>query len=55
MAIQRHEKALADPDLYSRDQRQFERLTAEVAGLRQELAAAEERWLDVAAKAEALG
>ncbi len=53
--IGRHEAELGNPDLYARDQPKFERLTGKVAELRRQLAAAEERWLEVAEKAEALG
>ena len=53
--IAAHETSLADADLYARDPDRFNRLTAEVEKLRAELSAAEERWLEVAEKAEALG
>ena len=53
--IAAREAKLADPDLYARDAKAFERLTAEAAKLRTELEAAEERWLEVAEKAESLG
>ncbi len=53
-AIRTTEAALADPTLYGRDPDGFERLTKTLSTLRAELAAAEERWLDVAERAEAL-
>ena len=43
--IAQHEKTLADPTLYARDQARFERTSAALAALQAELAAAEERWL----------
>ena len=49
------EAKLADPDLYARDPGAFDRLSAQADTLRAELQAAEERWLEVAEKAEALG
>jgi ATP-binding cassette subfamily F protein uup len=45
---------LADPGLYSRNPAEFQRLTAEADALRDRLAAAEERWLEVAEMAESL-
>ena len=48
------ETKLADPGLYSRNPAEFSRLTAEADALRGKLAAAEERWLEVAELAEAL-
>ncbi len=51
----RLEKALADPGLYARDPARFPAVTAELAEVRTALAAAEERWLELAGKAEALG
>lgn len=53
-AIDRIEAALADPALYTRDPDRFGRLTAELGTLKAELEAAEERWLEVAERAEAL-
>ncbi|HEY0027708.1 MAG TPA: ATP-binding cassette domain-containing protein [Allosphingosinicella sp.] len=53
--IARDEQALADPDLYARDFKKFEALTAGIEKARAERAAAEERWLELAEKAEALG
>ena len=46
------EAKLADPALYSRNAAEFTRLTAEADKLRAQLAAAEERWLEVAELAE---
>ena len=54
-AIARDEAALSDPDLYARDPRRFAALTDAVAAARAKLAAAEERWMELAEKAEALG
>ncbi|HEX8578354.1 MAG TPA: ATP-binding cassette domain-containing protein [Allosphingosinicella sp.] len=48
------EQALADPDLYSRDFARFQTLTAAIEQARAERDAAEERWLELAEKAEAL-
>jgi ATP-binding cassette subfamily F protein uup len=49
-----HEDALADPDLYAREPERFADLTAAIDRARSEIAAAEERWLEVAEMAEAL-
>jgi ATP-binding cassette subfamily F protein uup len=54
-AIAAREEKLSDADLYARDPKAFDRLTNESKKLREELAATEERWLEVAEKAEALG
>ncbi len=48
------EDALHDPDLFARDPAYFARLTDNLAALRGEKDAAEERWLEVAAMAEDL-
>ena len=48
------EDALHDPQLYSRDPARFAELTAHLEKLRGDKEAAEERWLEVAALAEAL-
>ncbi len=48
------ETALSDPDLYARDPSLFERLTKALDAKRAEKDAAEERWLALAADAEAL-
>jgi ATP-binding cassette subfamily F protein uup len=53
-ALAATEATLADPGLYARDRAAFERLTAEADAVRARLQAAEERWLEVAEKAEAL-
>ncbi|MDX2104410.1 MAG: ATP-binding cassette domain-containing protein [Alphaproteobacteria bacterium] len=41
------EAALADPDLYRRDPKRFATVTARLDAARQELSAAEERWLEL--------
>jgi ATP-binding cassette subfamily F protein uup len=53
-AIASNEKALSDPDLYTRDPNRFAQLTAEIDKARAEREAAEERWLDLAEQLEAL-
>jgi ATP-binding cassette subfamily F protein uup len=53
-ACRRHEQTLADPQLYSRDQKRFATVSAELDRVRAELAAAEERWLVLAEKEAAL-
>jgi ATP-binding cassette subfamily F protein uup len=53
--IARHEATLADPDLYARDRKAFDRATANADRARTLLAAAEEEWLELEAKREALG
>jgi ATP-binding cassette subfamily F protein uup len=53
-AIARDEALLSDPDLYTRDPNRFAALTGAIEAARQERGAAEERWLDLAEKAEAL-
>jgi ATP-binding cassette subfamily F protein uup len=52
--IARDEQALHDPDLYARDPRRFAALTASIERARGERDAAEERWLELAEKVEAL-
>ncbi|HYI41633.1 MAG TPA: ATP-binding cassette domain-containing protein [Allosphingosinicella sp.] len=52
--IVRDEAALHDPDLYTRDPKRFESLTAAIDEARAERDSAEERWLELAEKAEAL-
>ena len=54
-AIAAVEARLADPGLYARNPADFQKLTAEADTLRDRLAAAEERWLEVAEMAESLG
>ena len=53
-AIARDEAALADPDLYSRDPARFDALTRAIAEAREAREAAEERWLELAERAEGL-
>jgi ATP-binding cassette subfamily F protein uup len=53
-AIARDEDALADPALYTRDPKRFAALTAAIDKARAEKDAAEERWLELAEKAEGL-
>ena len=48
------ERALADPDLYTRDAEAFHKLSAGLDRLKAELAAAEERWLELELKREEL-
>jgi ATP-binding cassette subfamily F protein uup len=52
--IARDEAALSDPDLYRRDPGRFAALTAAVDEARRQREAAEERWLELAEKVEAL-
>ena len=52
--IARHEATLADPDLYARDRKAFDRATTNADRARAQLAAAEEEWLALEAKREAL-
>jgi ATP-binding cassette subfamily F protein uup len=52
--IRRDETALADPDLYARDPARFAALTEAIETARAERDAAEERWLGLAEKVEAL-
>ena len=49
-----HDQALSDPDLYARDPRAFDRHMTAAAAAREKLAAAEEEWLELEAKKEAL-
>ncbi|AMK17595.1 MULTISPECIES: ABC-F family ATP-binding cassette domain-containing protein [Sphingobium] len=53
-AIARDEDALADPALYSRDPNRFAALTKAIEQARADKDAAEERWLELAEKAEGL-
>jgi ABC transport system ATP-binding/permease protein len=48
------EAKLADPELYTRDFKQFEKITAQLDKLRATLSVSEERWLELEAKVEAL-
>lgn len=52
--IARDEEALHDPDLYARDPKRFAALTEAIDTARAERDAAEERWLELAEKLEAL-
>ena len=53
-AIIRHEATLADSALYTRDPKRFANINAELERVRSDLAAAEERWLELAEKEAAL-
>jgi ATP-binding cassette subfamily F protein uup len=53
-AIARDEALLSDHDLYLRDHKTFEALTAAVAAAREERETAEHRWLELAEQVEAL-
>ncbi|MBB6189806.1 ATP-binding cassette subfamily F protein uup [Sphingobium wenxiniae] len=53
-AIARDEEALHDPNLYARDPKKFDTLTRAVEQARADKDAAEERWLELAEKAEGL-
>ncbi|MCX8666450.1 ATP-binding cassette domain-containing protein [Acetobacteraceae bacterium B3987] len=48
-------KALADPELYTRDPVRFEKITAALAETEQKLSLAEERWVELESKREELG
>ena len=52
--IPRHNATLSDPGLYARDRKAFDRATANADRARALLAAAEEEWLELEAKREAL-
>ena len=52
--ISQVESELADPGLYARDRAQFERLSAVLEAARSELSAAEDEWLALEARREAL-
>jgi ATP-binding cassette subfamily F protein uup len=52
--IARDEEALHDPDLYTSEPKRFAALTAAIDKARAERDAAEERWLELAERAEAL-
>ena len=54
-AIAADEQALHDPDLFSRDPKNFAALTERIARHRADVEAAELRWLEVAEMAESLG
>jgi ATP-binding cassette subfamily F protein uup len=53
--IARHDADLADPDLYTRDRARFDRVMKAADRARADLAAAEEEWLALEEKREALG
>jgi ATP-binding cassette subfamily F protein uup len=52
--IGKHEKTLADPGLYARDPKAFERTMSALDKARASLAAVEEEWLEIEARREAL-
>jgi ATP-binding cassette subfamily F protein uup len=52
--IGKHEQTLADPGLYARDPKAFERTMTALDKARASLAAAEEEWLEIEARREAL-
>ena len=52
--IARHDATLSDPDLYTRDRKAFDKANANADRARALLAAAEEEWLELEAKREAL-
>lgn len=54
-AIAEHEAALADADLYTKNPKRFDALMQAAQKARGDKDAAEERWLELAEKAEALG
>ena len=45
--IARHQKLLDDPDLYRKDRKKFDEASAAIAAVQIELAAAEDRWLEL--------
>jgi ABC transport system ATP-binding/permease protein len=45
--IAKQQKVLDDPDLYARDRKTFDQASAAIATAQQELAAAEDRWLEL--------
>jgi ATP-binding cassette subfamily F protein uup len=45
--IEKQQRLLDDPDLYQKDRRTFEQASAAIAAAQQELAAAEDRWLEL--------
>lgn len=53
--IAKHDAALADPDLYSRDPKAFDRAMTGAAQAREQLEAAEMEWLELEEKKAALG
>ena len=53
--IAKHDAALADPDLYSRDPKAFDRAMTGAAQAREQLEAAELEWLELEEKKASLG
>jgi ATP-binding cassette subfamily F protein uup len=53
--IAAHEAAIADPSLYARDQALFMKHSQALDAARERLARCEDRWLELAERAEALG
>jgi len=45
--IAKQQKLLDDPDLYAKDRKRFEQVSAAIATAQAELAAAEDRWLEL--------
>jgi ATP-binding cassette subfamily F protein uup len=45
--IAKQQKQLDDPDLYAKDRKKFEQVSAAIAAAHQELSAAEDRWLEL--------
>jgi ATP-binding cassette subfamily F protein uup len=45
--IAKHQLLLDEPDLYARDRKKFDQVSAAIATSQQELAAAEDRWLEL--------
>ena len=45
--IAKQQKLLDDPDLYAKDRKKFEQVSAAIAAAQAELAAAEDRWLEL--------
>jgi ATP-binding cassette subfamily F protein uup len=53
--VKRLQAQLDDPALYARDRKAFEQATAAVAVAQEELAAAEEQWLELEILREEIG
>jgi ATP-binding cassette subfamily F protein uup len=45
--IAKQQKLLDDPDLYAKDRKKFDAASAAIARAQEELAAAEDRWLEL--------
>ena len=45
--IAKQQKLLDDPDLYTKDRKKFDAASAAIAKAQEELAAAEDRWLEL--------